>query len=104
MARKIVNRKEKRAELEAAERSGVAAEKTEKKTAKDSKAPKKPRATKRVVETRVRLFWGVFNQSMKRVALYEFNQKKQADKKAEDLTKSAKTQHFVQRVKEAIQD
>ena len=47
-------------------------------------------------------FWGVFNQSLKRVALYEFNQRKQAEKKAEDLTKSGKSPHFVQRVKEEI--
>ena len=52
----------------------------------------------------MKLFWGVFNQSLKRVALFEFNQKKQADKKAEDLSQSGKSPHFVQKVKEAIQE
>jgi hypothetical protein len=98
MARKIVNRKDKRAEVEAAERADT------KKTAK--KAPKAPRkkSAKRVAETRVRLYWGVFNHSMKRVALFDFNQRKQAEKKAEELTKSSKNPHFVQRVKEAVQE
>ena len=56
------------------------------------------------VVVRMKLFWGVFNQSLKRVALYDFNQRKQAEKKADDLSKSAKTPHFVQRVKEVIEE
>ena len=55
-------------------------------------------------DVRVKLFWGVFSQSLKRVALYEFNQRKQAEQKAEQLSKSAKSPHFVQRVKEAIEE
>lgn len=102
MAKKIVNRKERRAEVEAAE----AAEATAggKKKAAKKTTEKKPRASRaKAAEARMKLFWGVFNQSMKRVALYEYHQRKQADVKAEELTKSAKTQHFVQRVKEAVQ-
>ena len=52
----------------------------------------------------MKLFWGVFSQSLKRVALYEFSQKKQAEKKAEDLNKSGKSPHFVQKVKEVIDE
>jgi hypothetical protein len=99
MARKIVNRRELRAEAEAAEAAGV----TEKKKA-TKKAAKTPRARAKAAEVRMKLFWGVFNQSMKRVALFEYHQRKQADAKAEDLSKSAKSQHFVQRVKEPVQD
>lgn len=100
MARKVVNRRELRAEAEAAE----AAEKSgEVKPAKKAPAKRKSRA-KAAVEVRMKLFWGVFNQSLKRVALYEFNQRKQAEKKAEELTKSGKSPHFVQRVKEVIQE
>jgi hypothetical protein len=98
MARKVVNRKELRAEVEAAERAGLDVEKPVKKPAK-----RKSRAKVAVV-VRMKLFWGVFNQSLKRVALYDFSQRKQAEKKADDLTKSAKTPHFVQRVKEAIEE
>ena len=51
---------------------------------------------------RLKAFWGVFNQSLKRVALYEFSQKKEADKKAKELTASGKSPHFVQPVKEPV--
>ena len=71
MARKVVSRKEKRAEAEAA-------------------------------EVRLKAFWGVFNQSLKRVALYDFSQRKEAEKKAKELTDKGKSPHFVQPVKEVI--
>jgi hypothetical protein len=76
---------------------------TKKKVAK-TPTKRKSRAKKVAAATRMKLFWGVFNQSLKRVALYEFNQRKQAEKKAADLSKSGKTPHFVQRVKEAIEE
>ena len=103
MARKVVNRKELRAEAEAAERAEAAKPKKKKKAAKKKKAKRKSRA-KTPVDVRLKLFWGVFNQSMKRVALFEFNQKKDAEKKAADLTKSRKSPHFVQKVKEVIEE
>ena len=105
MARKTVSRKQLRAEAEAAE--AVEQSGTKKKAKKKKKAAKKKTTrsrSKAAADVRMRLFWGVFNQSLKRVALYEFNQRKQAEKKAEDLSKSAKTPHFVQRVKEAIEE
>lgn len=102
MARKVVNRKELRREGEAAERSGTAAKK--KKAASPKTATKRPsRAKKAAKEVRLKAFWGVFNQSLKRVALYEYSQRKQADKKAAELSTSQKTPHFVQLVKEAIE-
>jgi hypothetical protein len=97
MARKIVNRRELRAEVEAAEKAEAGKE-----TVKKKKAKRKSRAKKVAAAARMKLFWGVFNQSLKRVALYEYNQRKQAEKKAAELSKSAKTPHFVQRVKEEI--
>jgi hypothetical protein len=99
MARKIVNRKELREEAEAAEKAGVSAGKATKK----KKAKRKSRA-KAAVEVRTKLFWGVFNQSLKRIALYEFNQRTQAEKKAVDLSKGGKSPHFVQRVKQAVEE
>jgi hypothetical protein len=102
MARKIVNRKELRAEAEAAEKLGET--KKKKAPAKKKKAAKSRSRAKAAAQVRMKLFWGVFNQSLKRVALYEFNQRKQAEKKAEDLSKSGKSPHFVQRVKEAIEE
>lgn len=97
MARKVVSRKAARAEAEAAE-------------AADAEAPKKKKAKKKAKrksrkvapeDIRMKLFWGVFNQSLKRVALFEFNQRKQAEKKAESLS-TEKSPHFVQKVKEEV--
>jgi hypothetical protein len=96
MARKVVNRKELRRESEAAEQAGI-----ETKPAKKAPAKRKSRA-KTAKEVRLKAFWGVFNQSMKRVALFEYSERKQADKKAAELSASQKTPHFVQPVKEVI--
>lgn len=98
MARKVVNRKELRAEAEAAEAEG----KTKKKAAK-KKTARKSRA-KAASEVRLKAFWGVFNQSLKRVALYDYSQKKAAEQKAEELTAKGKSPHFVQPVKEVIEE
>ena len=98
MARnKVVNRMALREEVEAAEQAGIEEQPaTEKKPAARKSRKKEPAVT------RMKLFWGVFNQSLKRVALYEFNQKKLADKKAEELSQGGKTPHFVQKVKEPV--
>ena len=101
MAAKVVRRKEKRAEAEAAEKKAKAAPK--KATVKKEPAKRKSRA-KSAKEVRLKAFWGVFNQSLKRVALYEFSQKKEAEKKAKELTASGKSPHFIQPVKEAVQE
>ena len=96
MARKVVSRKEKRAEAEAAEAVEKAAPK--KKAAK-KKATSRSKAA---ADVRLKAFWGVFNQSLKRVALYDFSQRKEAEKKAKELTEKGKSPHFVQPVKEVI--
>ena len=100
MARKTLNRKELRAEAEAAEAEGGAGKKKKKATKK--KTTKRTKKADKVV--RVKMFWGVFNQSLKRVALYEFSQKKQAQKKASDLSASGKSPLFVKKVKEEINE
>jgi hypothetical protein len=100
MARKIVSRKELRRENDAAE-AKEGKEGKEAKPAKKAPAKRKSRA-KAAKDVRMKAFWGVFNQSLKRVALFEYSERKQADKKAAELTASAKTPHFVQPVKEAI--
>ena len=102
MAAKIVRRKEKRAEVEAAERKAKSAPKKVA-AAKKEPAKRKSRA-KSTKEVRLKAYWGVFNQSLKRVALYEYSEKKEADKKAKELTASGKSPHFVQPVTEAVQE
>ena len=99
---KIVRRKEKRAEAEAAEKRAKAAPKKAKaETTKKAPAKRKSRA-KSAKEVRLKAYWGVFNQSLKRIALYEYSEKKEADKRAKELTASGKSPHFVQPVKEAV--
>ena len=102
MARKVVNRKELREQTEAAEAAESASGGKKKKAAKKKAPAKRKKKAEKIV--RMKMFWGVFNQSLKRMALYEFSQKKQAEKKATDLTASHKSPHFVQRVKEAIDE
>ena len=101
MARKTVSIKDKRAEADAAAAAEEAAPK--KKKAVKKKAVRKSRA-KAVAEVRLKAFWGVFNQSLKRVALYDYTQKKEAEKKAKELTDKGKSPHFVQPVKEVIEE
>jgi hypothetical protein len=100
MARKLLNRKELREESDAAE-AAVA-------KPKKAKAPAKPRVRKSrkaaAAEVRLKAFWGVFNQSLKRMALFEYSQRKQADKKAQELTEKHNSPHFVQPVKEVIEE
>ncbi len=104
MARKVVNRKELRAQVEAAEARGKAkkekAPKEKKpKAEKPPKAPAKKASRKKVVkEVRMKAFWGVFNQTMKRLAMFEYADKRAAQKKASDLGGN----HFVQLIKEPI--
>lgn len=102
MARKLLSRKELRAENDAAEAAGTEKPKKAAKTAK----PRAPRKSRKAVAAEVRLkaFWGVFNQSLKRLALFEYSQRKQADKKAAELTEKHNSPHFVQPVKEVIEE
>jgi hypothetical protein len=103
MARKVLNRKELRKDNDAAEKA-EAKEKKPKKAAADGTKPKAKRKPKTPKEVRLKAFWGVFNQAMKRVAIFEYSERKKADKKAEELSTNQKTPHFVQLVKEVIDE
>ena len=103
MARKILNRKELREEAESAERE-VPGEKASAET-KEKKAPAKRKSRAKVAkEVRLKAFWGVYNQTLRRISLFEYGQRAEADKKAAELTESQKTPHFVQLVKEVIEE
>jgi hypothetical protein len=99
MARKILNRKELRQDNDVAERAGA-----ETKVAVKKPAAKRKSRAKAAKEVRLKAFWGVFNQSLRRIALFEYNQRPEADKKASELTDSQKSPHFVQLVKEVIEE
>ncbi|MGB8854138.1 MAG: hypothetical protein WCC69_11290 [Pirellulales bacterium] len=108
MARKVVNRKELRAQADAAEARGKTAkkekpvkekkEKKEKAVKEKKVAAKKPARKKVVKETRMKAYWGVFNQAMKKLVTFEYADKRAAEKKASDLGPN----HFVQLIKEPI--
>jgi hypothetical protein len=142
MARRIVNRKEKRAEVEAFERrkeedeteeeegdeeeeeegdeeesgakdsdedEGAGDEEDEAPKKKKKKEPKpkaKPKAKPRTRTpkiVRMKVVWGVFNNSNQRVATYEYPQRKQADEHAAKLMTDKRSTHFVQPVKEPFE-
>jgi len=112
MARKVVNRKELRAQNDAAEARDKTKKATKEKTPKAKKekavkapgkvAAKKPSRKKTAKEVRMKAYWGVYNQGMKRLAMFEYSDKKAAEKKAADLMASSRTNHFIQLVKEAL--
>ncbi len=62
-------------------------------------APK--RRTKAKAESRTRIYWAVFNQNLKRVAVFEFDQKGEAEKRAAKLTSDSGEDHFIQKLKVA---
>jgi hypothetical protein len=97
MARKVVSRKAKAAEAEAAEKQAATKKKKAAKKASQRKSKKKTAA-----DVRMKLYWGVFSQNLKRVAVFEFDQKKEAQKRATELSKGGKSPHFIQKVKEEI--
>lgn len=72
---------------------------TDKKTSPVAKKKVVKRAPK---EVRMKAYWGVFSQTLRRVALFEFSERKKAEQKAEELSKSSKSPHFIQPVKEQI--
>jgi hypothetical protein len=81
-------------------------EKPKKKKKKEPKAPKpkaKPRSRAAKV-VRMKVIWGVFNNSNQRIAAYEYPKRKDADDHAARLTADKKSTHFVQPVKEPIEE
>ena len=69
---------------------------------KEVKKPKSRARTPKVV--RMRLTWGVFNNSNVRVAVYDYPKRHEAEEHAARLTTDKKSTHFVQPVKEPIEE
>jgi hypothetical protein len=61
---------------------------------------KKPRKVKK--PPRQRALWGVFDGGMKRVAIFDYNQRAAAEEKVADLLATKKGTHFLQMVKEPM--
>jgi len=114
MARKAATTKKavkKKASSETkAESSAKTATTAKKKTVKAKTATKKTatkkrasRAKKSSAPVRLKAFWGVYSQTLKRVAIFDYSQRKAANKKAAELSTSQKSPHFVKLVKEVIE-
>ena len=105
MAGRILNRRELRQQNDAAEQSSAAdnpAASTKKPRARKSvtAATRKPRKKKE--PTRFRACWGVFDAGMKRHALFDYNQRAEADQKVADLQAKKNGEFFLQIVKEPM--
>ena len=136
MARRILNRKDLRADFEAAERrkseDEVESDEDEEETeeddeeaaadseegdeaAEEEEAPKKkkkvvkepkPKRTRTVKQVRMKLVWGVFNNSNQRVATFDYPKRKEAEEHAAKLgaAKNPPQAFFIQPIKEAMED
>jgi hypothetical protein len=112
MAGRILDRRALRKQAEEAETppseaviaAGEATVATPKKGAKRKAAAapkvKKPRKAKTPPRQRAR--WGVFDGGMKRVAVFDYNQRAAAEEKLADLLANKKGTHFLQLVKEPM--
>jgi hypothetical protein len=113
MAGRILNRRELRKQADEAEQAGhaeaVAPDAALALVAPDDKPKAKPRAAPRVKKPRpkkapprMRARWGVFDASMKQVAVFDYNQRPAADQKLADLLGRKKGLYYLQIVKEPM--
>jgi hypothetical protein len=107
MAGRILNRRELRKQADEAEaRESPQAPEAKGKRSRPAKAEapaakaRKPRKPKAVPRMRAR--WGVFDDSMKQVAIFDYNQRAAADEKAAELATKKKGGFFLQIVKEPM--
>jgi cobalamin biosynthesis protein CobT len=138
MARRILNRKDLRADYDAAERrkqedeeeegdeeetdesdedaeaeaddeSGESEEEEEEAPKKPKKKPvkeAKPKRTRAAKQVRMKVVWGVFNNSNQRVATFEYPKRKEAEEHAAKLSaaKNPPQAFFIQPIKEPIEE
>jgi len=110
MAGRTLNRRVLREQADQAEQQAALAEgatptavpRARKTKAKTASAPKirKPRAKK--APARMRARWGIFDGSMKQVAVFDYCERAAADEKLADLLTKKKGSHFLQIVREAM--
>ncbi|MCU0718999.1 MAG: hypothetical protein MUC83_04790 [Pirellula sp.] len=68
----------------------------------ETAAPVKAKRTRKAAaEPRIKLYWGVFNQNLKRVAVFEYDDQKKAEKHCKELCKTS-GEHFLQKIKETV--
>lgn len=108
------SRLELRKAAEAAEQgeAGAAAGEASDKEAAAGKAAVKKKAAKKTVRRkstkkktdphRLRMVWGVFDNSNQQVAVFPYVDRASADKKAQEMTEKGRGPYFVQPVKEPL--
>jgi hypothetical protein len=110
MARRVLNRREMRKQADAAEQvqpkgeaPQVAATPTKAPKAKAAPRARKPSVRKKKEPPRLMARWGVFDSSLKQVAVFDYNQRSLADQKMAELAaKKANALYFIQIVKEPM--
>ncbi|MHB1422607.1 MAG: hypothetical protein ACYC3I_05315 [Gemmataceae bacterium] len=135
MARRILNRKDLRADYEAAERrkqedevedeeegsdeseeESEAGDESEEEEAEEEEAPKKkkkpaakeakPKRSRTVKQVRMKIVWGVYNNSNQCVAKFDYPKRKEAEEHAAKLSaaKNPPQPFFIQPIKEALEE
>jgi hypothetical protein len=66
-----------------------------------STTPRAPRARKTAEPPRMKIVWAIYNQHLRRVATFNFDQSVEAEKKLKELTKDGGV-YFKQKVKEEV--
>ena len=107
MARRTLNRHELRKQAEHAEQlpdtTAVAEAPTPaKKSRAKAAAPKVKKPRKKKEPPRLCARWGVFDNSMKQIAIFAYNKRDDADQKVADLSVKKPGGYFIQIVKEPM--
>jgi hypothetical protein len=109
MTGRILNRRELRKQAEGADQAvkdapdgGAAVGPARKPRAKAAAAPRAKKSRKPKEAPRLRARWGVFDGSMKQVAVFDYNQRTAADDKLAELNTKKKGAYFLQIVKEPM--
>jgi hypothetical protein len=110
MARRVLNRREMRKQSDAADAvkpadgaAEVAEAPAKAPKAKAAPRPRKPSVRKKKEPPRLVARWGVFDSAMKQVAVFNYNQRAQADQKMAELSaKKVNALYFIQIVKEPM--
>ena len=104
MAKKKATAKKAPAKKAKAKKAPAKKAAAEKEPAAKKKPAKRTRRAKEPVEIRLKAMWGIFNQSVKEVATFEYFDKKAAEKKKDTLSKSGKSPHFIRLIKKPVEE
>ncbi len=101
MARRILNRRELRAAVEAAEELGLT-EKTEPRKSPRTSSETAPKRPKPAASPRMRIVWAVCDVGGRTVTTFDYPNKAEAEALVAKLKSQGKGMHFVRSIKEPI--